>query len=256
MLDSNFTTSLPTLLSLTEDEQQQLASSVTQNYQRWKQSRARLESKWRECWEAYLCEVKPLDAQPDDTMADRSRIARPVLYEAVEAIHASLLNALFPANERFFTVMGKTEADHQQSKQIEEFIRTKLEDASFIEKYSLFLRPFHACGYSSIPSALERYHRQFISRISQKDCEMFLKKLVHFVAQKSLGNELALALLLLRIITQAMESHNVTDLARFVFGHLPENWRQSKGPATETEFVDMVQAGQIFLDKVKAAVKS
>jgi hypothetical protein len=140
MLDSNFTADLPTLLSLTEDEQQQLASSVMHNYQRWKQSRARLECKWRECWEAYLCDVKPLEAHSDDTSTDRSRIARPVLYEAVEAIHASLLNALFPANERFFTVLGKTEADHQQSKQIEEFIRTKLEEASFIEKYSLFLK--------------------------------------------------------------------------------------------------------------------
>lgn len=157
------TSDLPTLASLTEDEQQQLASSVSHDYQRWKQSRARLECKWRECWEAYLCDVKSLDAQPDDTMADRSRIARPVLYEAVEAIHASLLNALFPANERFFTVIGKTESDHQQSKQIEEFIRTKLEDASFIEKYALFLSPFHACGYSSVPGALERCHCQFIS---------------------------------------------------------------------------------------------
>lgn len=85
---------------------------------------------------------------------------------------------------------------------------------------------------------------------------MFLKKLVHFVAQKSMGHELALALLLLRIILQAMESHNVTDLARFVFAELPENWRQPKGPATEASFVDMVQAGQIFLEKIKTAVKS
>jgi hypothetical protein len=85
---------------------------------------------------------------------------------------------------------------------------------------------------------------------------MFLKKLVHFVAQKSLGHELALALLLLRIIAQAAQSRNITDVARFVFSNLPENWRQPKGPTTEVEFVDMVQAGQIFLEKVQAAVKS
>jgi hypothetical protein len=84
---------------------------------------------------------------------------------------------------------------------------------------------------------------------------MLISKLTHFVAQKSLGKELALALLLLRIITDAVENRKVSDLARFVFGKLPDNWRQPKGPATETEFVDMVQAGQIFLEKVKAVLK-
>lgn len=118
----------------------QLAASVTQDFQRWKRARSRLESKWRECWEAYLCDVKSLYTQPDDDMADRSRISRPVLYEAVEAIHANLLNALFPANERFFTVLGKTEADHRNAGLIEEFIRSRLEESGFIEKYALFLK--------------------------------------------------------------------------------------------------------------------
>lgn len=129
-----------TLSSLEAEELSQLANSVANDYQRWKQSRARLECKWRECWEAYLCDVQGLYAQPDETTADRSRIARPVLYEAVEGIHANLLNALFPANERFFSVFGKSETDHQQARQIEEFLRQKLEDASFIEKYALFLK--------------------------------------------------------------------------------------------------------------------
>jgi hypothetical protein len=126
--------------SLGEDQQSQLAQSVAGDFHRWKQSRVRLEGKWRECWEAYLCDVKGLYTQPEDEHAGLSRIARPVLYEAVEAIHSNLLNALFPANERFFTVVGKTEADHQNAKMIEEFLRGKLEDANFIEKYALFLK--------------------------------------------------------------------------------------------------------------------
>lgn len=125
---------------LDDEVRAQLAASVTGDYQRWKQARARLESKWRECWEAYLCDVKSLYTQPDDDMTDRSRISRPVLYEAVEAIHANLLNALFPANERFFTVIGKTEADHRNAGIIEEFLRSRLEETGFIEKYALFLK--------------------------------------------------------------------------------------------------------------------
>lgn len=128
------------LASLGEDQQQQLAQSVAGDFHRWKQSRIRLEDKWRECWEAYLCDVKALYTQPEEEQTGLSRVARPVLYEAVEAIHSNLLNALFPANERFFTVTGKTETDHQNAQMIEEFLRGKLEDANFIEKYALFLK--------------------------------------------------------------------------------------------------------------------
>ena len=87
------------------------------------QARAALERKWQECWEAYLCDVKSLYAQHEDDTTDRSRITRPVLYEAVEAIHTNLLNALFPGDERFFSVLGKRERDHQNALVIEELIR-------------------------------------------------------------------------------------------------------------------------------------
>jgi hypothetical protein len=139
----------PTLLaSLNEDACRQLAQSVAGDYRRWKHSRSRLEARWRECWEAYLCDTKALYTEPDADMADRSRVVRPVLYEAVEAIHANLLNALFPASERFFTVLGKTEADQQNARLIEEFLRTKLEDVTFIEKYALFLKQAVITGNS------------------------------------------------------------------------------------------------------------
>lgn len=85
---------------------------------------------------------------------------------------------------------------------------------------------------------------------------MLLKKITHFIAQKTLGRELALALLLLRMITTAIETRKVTDIARFVYKNLPPNWRQPNGPATETEFVDMVQAGQLFLGKVQAVLRA
>lgn len=140
MSDPVISTESGTLRDLNADEQQMLAQSVTHDYQRWKQSRARLENRWKECWEAYLCDPKPLHTEMEESNRDRSQVVRPVLYEAVEAIHANLLNALFPVNERFFTVIGKTETDQQNASLIEEFLRNKLEDTSFIKKYALFLK--------------------------------------------------------------------------------------------------------------------
>jgi hypothetical protein len=83
-----------------------------------------------------------------------------------------------------------------------------------------------------------------------------LKKIVNFLVQKSLGQDIALALLLLRTIAETVETGNVTDLAQLVFTELPDTWRQPKGPTSESEFVDLVQAGQVFLQKVKAATQS
>lgn len=140
MSDPLLTSSPNLLTALSEQRQQALAQSVAGDYSRWKQSRSRLESKWRECWEAYLCDTQALYTEVEERQSDRSRIARPVLYEAVEAIHANLLNALFPANERFFTVIGKTEDNQRNAGLIEEFLRNRLEDAGFIEKYALFLK--------------------------------------------------------------------------------------------------------------------
>jgi len=148
MSDDMLTQNAALLASLNPDQQNQLTQSVSQDYHRWKQSRFRLEAKWRECWEAYLCDEKSLYTQHEEDTADRSRIARPVLYEAVEGIHANLLNAMFPANERFFTVSGKTETDQRNARMIEEYLRGKLEDASFLEKYTLFLKQAVIIGNS------------------------------------------------------------------------------------------------------------
>ena len=71
------------------------------------EARSKLEKKWKECWEAYLCDIEPINTEKHSNQIDRSRVARPVLYESVEAIHTNLLNTMFPADDRFFTVLGK-----------------------------------------------------------------------------------------------------------------------------------------------------
>ncbi len=165
---------------LDDDACRQLVESVCSDYRRWKQSRSRLEAKWRECWEAYLCDVKSLYTEPDQDTADRSRIARPVLYEAVEAIHSNLLNALFPANEQFFSVVGKSEEDHRNAKLIEEFLRSKLEEIGFLEKYSLFLKQAVITGntVASVPWKRVRQQRRLEQPVTLFGVTMGYQKVV------------------------------------------------------------------------------
>lgn len=82
-----------------------------------------------------------------------------------------------------------------------------------------------------------------------------MTQLTHLIMRLSLGKELALAVVLLRLIIQAVDKHNVDNVAVFVYKHLPAGWRQPQGPATETEFVDLVRAGQLLLEKIQAVLK-
>lgn len=83
---------------------------------------------------------------------------------------------------------------------------------------------------------------------------MLLSKLFHFISKKFLGKEISMALLLLRLIVDAVDNRKVDNVSRFVYGKLPAEWRHPEGPVTEAEFVELVQCGQAFLNRVKAVL--
>lgn len=85
---------------------------------------------------------------------------------------------------------------------------------------------------------------------------MLMNRLIQWVGKLTLGKEVTLALMLLRLISDAIKKRRVDDVAKFVYKQLPNTWRAPKGPATEAEFVDMVQAGQLFLSKIHTVLKS
>lgn len=139
---------LPSLSDLSTEASQQLAEKVHQQFTQWKSDRSVLENRWRECWEAYLCDVDSMYDAPDDGDEFSSRIARPVLYESVEGIHSNLLNALLPSDAHFFSVIGEREGDHQHAELIEAYLRKKLENQGFSEQYGLFLKQAIITGNS------------------------------------------------------------------------------------------------------------
>ncbi len=81
-----------------------------------------------------------------------------------------------------------------------------------------------------------------------------MSKLLHFFTRISFGKELAMALMILKLISDALRDKNPKNVAVFVFRKLPAQWRHPEGPATEKEFVDLVDAGQLFLKRIQALV--
>lgn len=78
------------------------------------------------------------------------------------------------------------------------------------------------------------------------------KKALRIIFNFGLSKELGLALNILNLLLPLANRLNGLDLARLVYSRLPENWKFPNGPATEDEFLDTIQSGQIFLGKVKA----
>lgn len=84
---------------------------------------------------------------------------------------------------------------------------------------------------------------------------MLITRLSHWLAPLFLGRELGFSVLLLRLIHQALNNPKIGDMAKFVYAKLPANWRTPLGSMTESEFVDLMVAGQSFLNKVQAILK-
>jgi hypothetical protein len=85
---------------------------------------------------------------------------------------------------------------------------------------------------------------------------MMMNNLLHTVAKLLMGQQMASALLLLRLIANAVQDRKVTNVARFVYAKLPAQWRHPEGPATEAEFVALIESGQVFLDKLRAVLNA
>lgn len=85
---------------------------------------------------------------------------------------------------------------------------------------------------------------------------MMMNNLLNMIAKLLVGQQMASALLLLRLIANAAQDRKVTNVARFVYAKLPAQWRHPEGPATEAEFVALIEAGQVFLDKLRAVLNA
>ena len=85
---------------------------------------------------------------------------------------------------------------------------------------------------------------------------MLLMKTIHRIAGSLIGKELGLALTVLNVVRQALGDPQVSDLAGMVYTQLPSGWRKPQGSLTESEFVDLVLAGQTFLTKIQAVIQA
>lgn len=79
-------------------------------------------------------------------------------------------------------------------------------------------------------------------------------KLLKLFARVLLGKEVTLALTVLRLIAGAIQDTAPGELTRFVYQRLPQRWKSPVGPASESEFLDMISRGVDFYRSVRRVV--
>jgi hypothetical protein len=149
------------LNNLSPEDQSSFAQSLEAQFNNWKQQRQAQELIWKRCWNAYLANTAqeeigtrtPKSYYNPTEDNQTAGMNRPLIYQSIEALHANLMSNLFPPSGTFFSVIGETEADHQQAKPLEDIMKTKLETAHFQEAFSLYLKQLLVCGTSilSVP---------------------------------------------------------------------------------------------------------
>ncbi|MBK8191076.1 MAG: hypothetical protein IPK79_11580 [Vampirovibrionales bacterium] len=78
--------------------------------------------------------------------------------------------------------------------------------------------------------------------------------MLNLLTKLTYGPSIAVALQLIKLIADAMESADVSDVARVVYERLPVSWRAPKGPATEEEFLQTIQTGIAFFTSLRRCV--
>jgi hypothetical protein len=128
------------VLGLSEPQQQGLVKQLHHELLQRQERRERQEKLWKACWAAYRCEP------PGPTEADLNGIARPIVFQAVENLHATMMSQLFPKSGQFFHVMGQSREDHDHAETVEHFLRYKLNTQGFQGAFSLFLKEMLITG--------------------------------------------------------------------------------------------------------------
>ena len=83
-----------------------------------------------------------------------------------------------------------------------------------------------------------------------------MNKIIQLVTRFTLGKNLSIALMVLKLIADALKSKNAKNIAEFVYERLPKDWKHPKGPATKKEFLETVTSGEGFLNNLMNLTKS
>ena len=135
----------PRAFGLSQDEEKTFVESVLDDVKTRRELRQEKEATWKACWKAYHSEMTTTRTKQQ---SDRNQVARPIIFQAVENLHNTVMSQLFPKSGRFFHVFGQGQADQEDATRLETLLHHKLATQDFQSAFGLFLKQLLVTGNS------------------------------------------------------------------------------------------------------------
>lgn len=122
---------------------EKVASTVVQCWEDWTQGRRKKERIWQECVMNYLCEV---DETKYAGWPWRSKVADTLSQETGDTVASSLINGLFPLNEKYLDIAGLDEPSMARAPKMLGYFERQLKRSNFIESVRPWAKQLSVIG--------------------------------------------------------------------------------------------------------------
>lgn len=129
-------------ITITEDPER-VVQQVVACWENWTQQRRAKERIWQECVLNYFVEV---DETKYDAWPWRSKVADTLSQETGDTVASSLVNGLFPLNEKFLEVVGEDERSETYAPQMQAYLERQLKQTNYLEAIRPWVKQIAVIG--------------------------------------------------------------------------------------------------------------
>lgn len=145
---------------------EKVAQTVTQCWEDWTHARRKKERIWQECVMNYLCEV---DETKYAGWPWRSKVADTLSQETGDTVASSLINGLFPLNEKYLDIAGEDEPSVERAPKMLGYLEQQLKKANFIESVRPWSKQLSVIGNAPYIGRFDVLQKPVKRRIVKRD---------------------------------------------------------------------------------------
>jgi hypothetical protein len=147
---------------------ERVVQQVVACWEQWTAGRRKKERIWSECVMNYLCEV---DEAKYDAWPWRSKVADTLSQETADTVASSILNGLFPLNEKYLDLTGDDERSVTTAPLMQAYLEAQLTRAGFLEALRPWVKQLAVIGnapYLGSFGSVRRPHKRRERRTNLK----------------------------------------------------------------------------------------
>ena len=145
-----------------------VVQQVVACWENWTAGRRKKERIWSECVMNYLCEV---DEAKYDAWPWRSKVADTLSQETADTVSSSILNGLFPLNEKYLDLTGDDERSVATAPPMQAYLEAQLTRTGFLEALRPWVKQLAVIGnapYLGSFATMRRPHKRRERRTNLK----------------------------------------------------------------------------------------